>query len=63
MKFEESMQALSEITAKLEQGGLSLEESVALYAEGVKLAASCRQELDQAALTVSGLKQTEQTES
>ena len=63
MKFEESMQALSEITAKLEQGGLSLEESVSLYAEGVKLAASCREELDRAVLTVSGTGQSTQSES
>lgn len=52
MKFEEGMHQLSEITAKLEAGGLSLEEAVTLYGEGAKLAAACRQELERAKLTV-----------
>lgn len=53
MKFEKGMQQLSEITAKLEAGGLSLEEAVALYGEGAKLAAQCRKELEQAKLSVT----------
>jgi len=52
MKFEEDLQHLSEIAAKLEAGGLSLEEAVLLYGEGTKLAAECRRELDNAKLTV-----------
>ena len=63
MKFEESMRALSEITAKLEAGGLTLEDSVALYAEGAKLAAACKEELDAAELKVSGLEQPDPAES
>ena len=57
MKFEEGMQQLSEITAKLEAGGLPLEEAVALYGEGAKLAAACRKELDAAKLTVAEYEQ------
>lgn len=53
MKFEEGMQKLAEITAQLEQGGLELEEAVRLYGEGAKLAAACKNELEQAKLTVS----------
>ncbi len=53
MKFEEGMQQLSEITAKLEAGGLSLEEAVTLYGEGARLAAECRKELEQAKLSVT----------
>lgn len=52
MKFEEEMQKLSAITAKLEAGGLPLEEAVALYGEGAKLAAACKKELEHAKLTV-----------
>ena len=63
MKFEENMHELQEITEKLETGGLSLEESVALYAKGAALAAACRQDLDAAALTVRGLEPEEQAES
>ncbi len=53
MKFEEQMQQLSALVAKLEAGGLSLEESIRLYGEGVTLAANCKAELDAAKLTVT----------
>lgn len=53
MKFEEGMLQLSEIAAKLEEGGLPLEEAVALYGKGAKIADACRKELEQAKLTVS----------
>lgn len=52
MKFEKDMQQLSAIVTQLEQGGLSLEESVALYGKGAKLAAECQKELEKAKLTV-----------
>ena len=53
MEFEKNMQRLSEIVSKLEQGDLTLEESVALYEEGVKLSAACSQALEQAKLKVT----------
>lgn len=53
MKFEDGMKQLSAITAKLEEGGLSLEEAVKLYGEGAKLADACQKELEQAKLSVS----------
>lgn len=53
MEFEKNMQRLSEILARLEQGDLTLEESVALYEEGVKLSAACSQALEQAKLKVT----------
>ena len=53
MKFEDDMKRLSEITAKLESGGLPLEEAVSLYGEGIRLAEICRQELENAKLTVT----------
>lgn len=53
MKFEDGIARLAEITAKLEQGGLPLEEAVALYGEGARLAEVCRLELENAKLTVS----------
>ena len=48
MEFEKNMQRLSEIVSRLEQGDLTLEESVALYEEGVKLSAACSQALERA---------------
>lgn len=66
MKFEDGMKQLAEITAKLEEGGLPLEEAVRLYGEGAKLAAACKTELDKAALTIAEYDQqpaAEPTES
>ncbi|MCQ2408186.1 MAG: exodeoxyribonuclease VII small subunit [Oscillospiraceae bacterium] len=57
MTFEEGMNQLLAITAKLESGGLTLEEAVSLYGEGAKLADACKKELDQAKLTVSEYNQ------
>lgn len=53
MEFEKNMQRLLEIVSRLEQGDLTLEESVALYEEGVKLSAACSQALEQAKLKVT----------
>lgn len=53
MEFEKNMQRLSEVVSRLEQGDLTLEESVALYEEGVKLSAACSQALEQAKLKVT----------
>ncbi len=53
MKFEENMQKLLAITAQLEEGGLELEDAIRLYGEGAKLAENCKNELEQAKLTVS----------
>jgi exodeoxyribonuclease VII small subunit len=50
--FEEQLARLGEITAALEKGELSLEESLSLYKEGVTIAAACRKTLDQAKHTV-----------
>ena len=52
LEFEERLNRLREITARLEKGRPSLEESLALYKEGVSLAAHCRQILEQAEHTV-----------
>ena len=55
--FEANMKQLAEITAKLERGGIPLEEAVALYGEGAKLAAACRTQLDAAKLAVTAYEQ------
>lgn len=66
MNFEDGMKQLAEITAKLEAGGLPLEEAVRLYGEGAKLAADCKNELDKATLRIAEYTQqpaAEPTES
>ena len=46
--FERTLTELEKVVERLEQGDLSLEESVKLFEEGVKLSASCKQELEAA---------------
>ncbi len=46
--FEESLKKLEVIVGKLEQGELSLDQSMNLFEEGVKLSAACKAELDAA---------------
>ena len=46
--FEEQLGRLEETVQRLEQEELSLDEMLKLYAEGVELARSCRERLDEA---------------
>ena len=46
--FEELYTQLETTVAKIEQGGLSLDDSVSLYEEGVNLAQRCQEILRQA---------------
>jgi len=46
--FEASLQKLEQIVTKLEEGDLSLEESLELFEDGVKLSRECQGKLDQA---------------
>lgn len=46
--FEEALERLEEIIGKLEQGEIALEETLALFEEGVKLSRFCRNKLDEA---------------
>lgn len=52
MSFEEAFAELEQIVSRLEDGGLSLEESLSLFERGQRLAAHCNQQLDQAELRV-----------
>jgi exodeoxyribonuclease VII small subunit len=59
--FEALYKRLEETVARLEQGNLSLEESLTLYEEGMKLARQCQGLLQDAELRISRL-QTEFSE-
>lgn len=48
MTFEKALTELEQIVAKLEKGGVSLNESLALFEKGVKLTRFLRTELDKA---------------
>ena len=53
LSFEEAYERLNEMAGQLERGNLSLEESLALYEEGVLLSQHCETLLDKAELRVS----------
>jgi exodeoxyribonuclease VII small subunit len=58
MTFEEALAKLEETVHRLEEGNLPLDEAVALFEEGTRLAALCNQQLDGAELKVKQLVQT-----
>ena len=48
MKFEDAMKRLEEIVLGLESDGLSLDESLSLFSEGVSLVKICNEKLSEA---------------
>ncbi len=54
--FEELYRKLEETVEKLEKGGLSLEQSIALYEEGMDLAKRCQTILDGAEQRITKLR-------
>ena len=46
--FEASLEALEQIVRQLEDGDLSLEKSLELFEQGIRLSRECQQRLDQA---------------
>lgn len=44
--FEKQLTALEAVVERLEQGDLSLEESVQLFEEGMRLSEACKKELE-----------------
>ena len=57
--FEKALSDLEEVVAKLEKGGTPLNESLALFEKGVKLARFLRGELDKAERKVEILLKVE----
>ena len=60
--FEKALEDLEKIVEKLEKGGLSLSESLALFEKGVKLARFLREELEKAEKKVEILLKDEKGE-
>ena len=46
MKFEEALKRLEKIVEELENGSLSLDESLEKYEEGIKLSKACSKKLE-----------------
>lgn len=55
MNYETAVKRLEAIVAKLEKGGLSLEEMMKLYEEGTQMSAFCAKRLDEAQLKIDEL--------
>ncbi len=53
LSYDEAFAQLEAILASLEEGDLPLEQTLALYEEGAKLAAYCARKLEEAELRVS----------
>lgn len=57
LSFEDAFKRLEDIVARLEAGDLSLDESLALYEQGQRLARHCSRLLDAAELRVQQLNE------
>jgi len=55
VNFETSLQKLEKIIAKLEDGDISLEDSVKSFEEGIGLVKECQKQLSEAELKVRKL--------
>jgi len=55
--FEEALQKLETIVGQLDKPEITLEESIKLYEEGLKLSAFCTEMLDQAVLRIEQINQ------
>jgi len=62
LSFEKALADLEKIVEKLEQGGLSLNDSLAQFEKGVKLARFLREELEKAEKKVTILLKDEKGE-
>ena len=61
--FEDLMQQLETLTKKLEQGGVDLDTSIALYEQGMTIAKLCQELLNKAENKIQDLHQQLDQES
>ena len=59
MNFEESLERLEDITAKLESQDISLEDSLKMFEEGIRLSRFCEKKLTEAEQKLEILKSEE----
>ena len=59
LNFEESLSRLEEITSLLEKGDMSLDESLKIFEEGIKLSRFCEKKLTEVEHKIEVLKSTE----
>lgn len=56
--FEDTYARLEAIVARLEQGGLSLDEAIDLYEQGMILARTCQERLDNAEQRITKVRES-----
>ncbi len=59
ISFEEALSKLEHIVGQLEDQSISLEKSVELYEEGLKLSKFCNQALEEAELKIKKVQEDE----
>jgi exodeoxyribonuclease VII small subunit len=59
-RFEDALNKLEKIVSQLEKGDISLEESLKLFEEGIRLSRLCNQKLDEAEKRVEILLKNEE---
>jgi exodeoxyribonuclease VII small subunit len=57
LTFEQALEQLEQIVAEIEQGKVSLEDSIEKYAQGVRLIKQCRSIMDSAEKKIQLLAQ------
>jgi len=60
LSFEEAFDILEQTVRQLENGNLTVDESVKLYEQGMMMAKLCSAKLDSAELRINQLAQTEE---
>ena len=60
--FEKSLERLNVIADKLEEGDATLDESLALYEEGIGLLKACNEALENAEKKLESIKKGEKTD-
>ena len=60
--FEEALKRLENIVTQLEQSDISLEQSIALFEEGIRLSKFCSKKLNEAEQRIMKLVKTESGE-
>ena len=58
--FEKSLDELEKIVEKLQNGDISLDESIELFEKGIELSKDCRQTLENARQKITSLTEEEQ---
>ena len=58
--FEKSLNELEKIVEELQNGDISLDESIKLFEKGIELSKDCRQTLENARQKITSLTEEEQ---